>query len=368
MESTQFNHSGLAIKEQTNGKEQLHENFPLVSLVTPAYNESTIIEKNVYALKAYMEGLEDRYRWEILIVNDGSKDGTKEKADQLANDIENVTVIHHRTNKNLGGAMRTGFSEAKGDIVIVLDLDLSYNEEHIERLLKKMEETEADIVIASPYMKGGKNTAVPFKRLMLSKVVNRLMRVMAPSNIYTFTSMVRAYRGSFLKYLNLKSSTYSINPEIIQKALILRAKVVEIPAHLDWSFQEKAAGRTSSIRIFKGILGGLMSAFIFRPYAFFMGVGTFLMAVALYVVIWIFINTFRALPTINESIIGFENRFGEAVAQVFIERPYSFVVGGITLIIALQFLSMGFLSLQNKRYFDELFHLNSNVLKNQKED
>ena len=58
-----------------------------------------------------------------------------------------------------------------------------------------------------------------------------------------------------------------------------------------------------------------------------------------------------------------DSRFSAAIAMVFSQRPYSFIVGGISLIISLQFLSLGFLSLQSKRYFDELFHLNTNILK-----
>ncbi|MEM6629155.1 MAG: glycosyltransferase family 2 protein [Bacteroidota bacterium] len=336
----------------------------LVTLVTPAYNEADILDENMAELCAYMEGLESKYDWEILIVNDGSKDGTRELADSFAKERENIQVHHHEVNKNLGGALQTGFRLAKGDIIIVMDMDLSYEPSHIERLLNRMEETKADVVIASPYMKGGKNTKVPFTRLLLSKVVNYFMRKVSNKGIHTFTSMVRAYRGDFLRNLNLKSNTYSINPEIIYKAFILRAKVEEIPAHLDWSAQvQEGVQRTSSIRIFKGILAGLMSGFIFRPYAFFMGIGLILMLVSVWVIGWIFFHTFSILPDVVVEAGMFNDRFSEAVRIVFQQRPHAFFVGGITLLVSLQFLGIGFLSLQNKRYFDELFHINSNQLK-----
>lgn len=63
---------------------------------------------------------------------------------------------------------------------------------------------------------------------------------------------------------------------------------------------------------------------------------------------------------------GFENRFSLAVSEVYRQRPYSFVVGGVSLIVSIQIMGMGFLSLQKKRYFDELFHLNTSILKNSK--
>ena len=334
-----------------------------VTIITPAYNEEAIISSNLQRLCTYMEKLEGQYDWDILVVNDGSKDNTAQLADEFAASHPQVKVIHHRVNRNLGGALRTGFRHATGDYVIVLDLDLSYDEDHIERLLIEIEETDAEVVIASPYMKGGKNTKVPFFRLLLSKTVNRFLRITSPKKIHTFTSMVRVYKREFLQTLNLKSSTYAINPEIIHKALILRARVEEIPAHLDWSFQEHAVGRTSSIRIFKGIMSGLMSGFIFRPYMFFMSVGMLALLVSLWVIMWIFIHTFSIYPEITVASGAINDQFTEAVSQVFQQRPHAFFVGGFTFLTALQFLGIGFLSLQNKRYFDELFHINSTQLK-----
>jgi len=166
--------------------------------------------------------------------------------------------------------------------------------------------------------------------------------------------------------VNTKSSTFDINSELIFKAHILRARVVEIPAHLDWSEQRKLGKiRTSSLRIIKGIFNGLVNSFIFRPYLFFWILGIAIFLVSLYIIIWIFINTYLQYPMTAELTQGFENRFGLAVSQVYEQRPYSFIVGGITLIISIQIMGLGFISLQKKRYFDELFHLNSAILKKQ---
>ena len=354
----------------TSGQEteERHVSLPLITLITPAFNEESIIQKSLTDLCEYMKGLQDRYRWEIVVVNDGSSDKTAQLADEFAADHEEIRVVHHKVNRNLGIAMQTGFRHAKGDYIIVLDLDLSYAPEHIERLMDEIEETDADMVIASPYMKGGKCTAVPKSRLILSKTVNRLMRLASARDIYTFTSMVRVYKREFLKTLNLKSSTYDINPEIVHKAILLRARIREIPAHLDWSFQTNV-GRTSSVRIIKGILGGLMTSFIFRPYMFFMLIGLALMLVSMYMVGWIFVHTFDLMTTIEMSSM-YNTRFSQAVAEVFQERPHSFLVGGFSFLAALQFLGIGFLSLQSKRYFDELFHINTGLSRKlfQKED
>ncbi|MEL6134134.1 MAG: glycosyltransferase family 2 protein [Bacteroidota bacterium] len=349
---------------QMNGTDR--SDLPMVTILTPAYNEEELIVRNLKRIYEYMEAREDRYRWEILVVNDGSKDQTAELADAFSIKHPKMRVIHHVVNRNLGGALRTGFQNAKGDYVIVLDLDLSYDVDHIDALMLEALKADADVVVASPYMKGGKSTKVPKTRLLLSRVVNKFMSWSAPNtDIRTFTGMVRVYKRSFLRQLNLKSNTYSINPEIILKTLILRGRIREIPAHLDWSFQEDAGGRVSSIKIFKGIAAGLMASFIFRPYAFFMVIGLLLLLTSLYMVGWIFINVADMYPIIEGTTGGyFDDRFSMAIGKVFQDRPHAFFIGGVSLLISLQFLSIGFLSLQSKRYFDELFHINTTNLRN----
>lgn len=336
---------------------------PFISIVAPCYNEEAILEININTIAAYMEKKNAKYDWEILIVNDGSKDKTGEIADRLSAQNNHVRVIHHPTNLNLGNAMQTGFRNSKGEIIVVMDIDLSYAEDYIEQMVDKLIETSADIVIASAYMKGGKVTAVPFQRRVMSKWVNRFMSFAAQDKYYTFTGMVRAYRKSFIQSLNLKTKDYEIMPEIIYKSMILRAKIVEIPAHLDWTEQNKYAGqRTSSLRVLRSFFSGLMSGFIFRPYIFFMGIGAFLMLLSLYELIWLLYDTLSYLSHLH-AISSPDSNFSYSLATQFKINPQSFMVGGITFVIAIQFLSVGFLSLQNKRYFEELFHLGTSLKK-----
>ena len=227
-------------------------NKPYISIIAPCYNEEAILELNINTIVKYMEGKSDKYLWEILIINDGSKDATGVIADGLSEKNDHIRVIHHPTNLNLGNALQTGFRNAKGEIIVVMDIDLSYDVVYIEQMVDKLIETSADIVIASAYMKGGKVTAVPRMRAIMSKYVNRFMRLAAQDKYYTFTGMVRAYRKSYIQTVNLKTKDYEIMPEIIYKSMILRAKIIEIPAHLDWTEQNKFAGkRTSSLRVLR---------------------------------------------------------------------------------------------------------------------
>ena len=249
------------------------------------------------------------------IVNDGSTDNTKKLADEFASKVDNVFVFHHKVNQNLGSALKTGFSHCHGDYVVTLDLDLSYSPDHIEKMINALIENEAQVVIASPYMKGGKVSNVPFLRKFLSRTINFFLSLMVRKDIHTFTGMVRAYQRKYLNNLNLKSRDYEVNPEIIYKSLILRAKIVEIPAHLDWKIQNQAGKkRVSNIRILRGILSGLMSGFIFKPYFYFILFGMILLIISLYVIVWIFINTFIVYAAFPQMPGLFDARFSEAVS------------------------------------------------------
>ena len=333
---------------------------PFISIVLPCYNEEAILQSNIKTIVNYLISKEFKYDWEIVIINDGSKDKTGQLADEFAEQNSRIRLIHHPTNLNLGNALKTGFKNAKGSIIVVMDIDLSYSVDHIEKMVDKLIETSSDIVIASPYMPGGKVTDVPFTRKMMSRWVNRFMRIAAQDKYYTYTGMVRAYKKGFIQTVNLKTKDYEINPEILYKAMILRARVVEIPAHLDWTEQNKYAGkRKSSMKVLRGFFSGIMSSFIFRPYIFFLAIGIFLMFLSMYELVWLLYDT---LSYLSHST-ALEKSFSNSLTFQFRKNPQSFIVGGVTFIAAIQFLSLGFLSLQSKRYFEELFHLGTSLKK-----
>jgi len=367
--------STTAITKPIEGeKRERREEKPFVSIVVPAYNEAAIIERNLTTLCEYMTSLEGEYRWELIVVNDGSRDETGELAEAFAKDKENVMVLHHMYNFRLGQALRFAFNNCRGDYVVTVDLDLSYSPDHIERMLAKLRETKAKIVLASPYMKGGKVSNVPWLRRTLSIWANRFLSLTVTKDYLagkpsTLTGMVRAYDAKFLRALNLKAMDVDINPEILYKAMVLRAHIVEIPAHLNWS-SHKSGGkkRKSSMRILKSILSSILSGFIFRPFMFFVLPGLLLALLSLYPFTWAFVHTIANLRHVQSSIEFFPVRFSDAVSLAFHQSPQSFIIGGISLILAIQLISLGILALQHKRYFEELFHLGSSIYKFNRQD
>lgn len=334
---------------------------PLVSVIVPAFNEAAVIVDHLQQLCAYLETLEKKYRWELLVVNDGSRDETGELAEAFAAARQNVRVLHHRTNFGLGQAFRFAFGQCRGDYIVTLDSDLSYTPEHVERLLTKLRETNAKIVVASPYMAGGKISNVPWLRKVMSIGANRFLSLASRGHVSTLTGMVRAYDGRFLRGLHLRSTGMEVNPEIIHKAVMLRAKVTEVPAHLNWRVG-KAEGmpRRSSMKMFRQILSVLLSGFLFRPVLFFILPGLLMLLFAVYVNGWMlshFLEQYRQLT----DFAWFLDRASVAVSLAYQQYPHTFLVGGLAALLSIQLISLGILSLQSKAYFEEIFHLGSSV-------
>lgn len=332
--------------------------LPLLSIVLPAYNEEALLEKNVTAIVDYLETLESEFRWEVIIVNDGSHDGTGEISNRLAAGIPSVITVHHPRNFGLGQAMSYGFANTAGDYVITLDMDLSYDVEHIGRLARTIRDGGARMVLASPYMEGGTIQNVPFLRRNLSILGNRFLRYFAKGRFSTLTCMTRAYDGPFIRSLNLRAMGMDAMPETVYKAMIMNASVDEIPADLDWAPQlEVGKTRRSSMRIFRHIVSTIFSGFIFRPFLYFIVPGLLLGAFSAYVNYWVFVHYFEALAELRTT--GQVATVTGGLALAYEQYPHTFVFGLMTAMLAIQLIGLGVLSLQSKQYYEELFHLGS---------
>lgn len=334
---------------------------PLLSVVVPVYNEAAVIVENMMGLCAYLESIEDAYRWELILVNDGSRDASGDLLDTFASRRRNVRVLHHRTNFGLGQAFQTGFRECRGDYIVTLDADLSYSPDHIRRLVDALRRTNSKILVASPYMRGGEISNVPWLRRVLSIGANRFLALATRGHLTTLTGMVRAYDARFIRGVHLRSQGSEINPEMIYKGMMLQARMGEIPAHLSWP--DTAAGkpkRRSSMQISRQILAVMLSGFLFRPVVFFILPGALMLLFAFYVNGWMLAHFWTHFQALGE-VAGFTSRSALAVAGAYQQAPHTFIVGGLAAMLSIQLIGLGILALQSKAYFEETFHLGSSV-------
>ena len=301
--------------------------LPLVSVLVPAYNEADGLPTTLPALWHHLGGLSDMYRFELIIVDDGSTDATRHIAETFAAHHQGVRVLSHDGNRKLGGALRTGVPATLGDIIITYDADQTYSLDHIDRMLEAMADTGAQVVVASPYMRGGQSLGVPRKLLIRSRVANAWLSLASPQGIATLTGMVRAYDGPWLRTVALKSEDVDVNVEILYKAQLLRASIVEIPARLDWTGMAERSGR-SRLMARRGrwnTYKSLVAGFIFRPFLFF------------------------AVPALFFVVLG-----ASLLARKRGDRAD--MVGVASTFMGIQMAFGALNALQSKRYYEELFN------------
>ena len=139
----------------------------MISIITPMYNEELVIREVLKKLLDSLKGLNEE--WELIVVNDGSTDNSLKIAEETAAENKNLKVVSYALNRGRGYALRAGFRNARGDIIVTTEADLSWGEDIIFRMISELKkEPEADIVIASPHMPGGGYRNVPFYRQDLS--------------------------------------------------------------------------------------------------------------------------------------------------------------------------------------------------------
>jgi len=202
-----------------------------LSIVIPMFNEAENVRATVARVEEALSAFEGEY--EIVAVNDGSTDTTLDILREMALQNQTLRVVSYSRNVGRGKALRTGFGEARGDLVVSIDADLSYDPKYILDLLRVLEnEKDIDLVLASPYMPGGGVQDVPTFRLLVSKLGNKILRLAMPNRIYTSTGIFRAYRRKVLDSLELESDGKEIHLEILSKAIALGFRVKEVPAIL----------------------------------------------------------------------------------------------------------------------------------------
>ena len=217
-----------------------------LSIIIPAYNEEDGVAITVKAITPVMDKLAENYEVEVVFVNDGSKDDTANLLTEHTAHDERFKVVSYENNKGLGGAIRTGFRNVTGDIVVTTDFDGTYDFSDIEVIVKQLIDEKTDIVTASPYHKDGGVEGVPAYRLTFSYGASTLYRILVNPKIKTWTALFRAYRRTVIENVAFESNDFLAGTELLVRAIQKGYSVSEFPTILGC----RAFG-ASSIRLYR---------------------------------------------------------------------------------------------------------------------
>ncbi len=239
-----------------------------LSIVAPMFNEEENVGETARRVREAIAGFGGS--WELVIVDDGSTDRSRARAEAEAARDPHVRVVGYTPNAGRGRALRTGFAAARGRFVVSVDFDLSYEPSHILRMHQALAgEGGPDIVLVSAYMPGGTSEGVSWKRLLPSRLGNWLLRFAWPKRIYTSTCVVRGYRREALEKLALTEDGKEIHLEILARAFDAGLQVEEVPGHL------RARARGKSKARLGGTIGSHLAFLARRRPWFCAGVAAF---------------------------------------------------------------------------------------------
>lgn len=201
----------------------------MLSIIIPCYNEEENLCSYTKELFPHLDKLKTKY--EIILVNDGSKDKTLAMMKKLKKDNNKIKIVSYSPNGGLGYAIKNGIKAANGDLTVTLDSDLTFHPSLIPNLLERYKKGDVDCVIGSPTL-AGYDKSVPFYRIVLSKGANMLYWIILGKKITAVSPIFRLYKTNKIKNLELESNKFEINSEILFKLLKNKCKIVEIPATL----------------------------------------------------------------------------------------------------------------------------------------
>jgi glycosyltransferase involved in cell wall biosynthesis len=192
-----------------------------LSVIIPVYNE-------VESIQVILERVQSqKLAHEIIVVDDGSKDGTRDVLKEL--DGKNgVRVILHEKNKGKGAAVRTGMAAALGDTLLIQDADLEYDPRDYPTLLKPLEEGLADVVYGSRFL-GGSRRVTMFWHQVANKLLTFMTNILYNTILTDMETGYKVFRREILNGMTLHANSFDFEPEFTAKVLKRKYRIFEVP-------------------------------------------------------------------------------------------------------------------------------------------
>jgi glycosyltransferase involved in cell wall biosynthesis len=194
-----------------------------LSIVIPIYNEKATLEEIFQLVQA------TPYDKEIIAVDDASTDGSRDILTRLAQQYDNVKAFYHQRNQGKGAALRTGFAQVTGDVVIIQDADLEYRPADYPSLLEPIEQDVADVVYGSRMVGGRPHRVLFFWHYMGNRAVTTLSNMFTNLNLSDMEVGYKVFRAEVLEGMQIRCDRFGVEPELTAKIAKKRWRIYEVP-------------------------------------------------------------------------------------------------------------------------------------------
>ncbi|MFW6126957.1 MAG: glycosyltransferase family 2 protein [Thermodesulfobacteriota bacterium] len=218
-----------------------------LSIVVPVYNEKNTLEEIIRRVQATL------YDKEIIAVDDASEDSSRDILERLAQEHENLRVYFHEKNQGKGAALRTGFAQVTGDVVIIQDADLEYDPVDYPALLDPIEKGLADVVYGSRLIGAQPHRVLYFWHYMGNRCVTFLSNMFTNLNLSDMEVGFKAFKAEVIHKIKIKSNRFGVEPELTAKVAKQKCVVYEVPISYhgrDYAHGKKITWRDGIAAIF----------------------------------------------------------------------------------------------------------------------
>jgi glycosyltransferase involved in cell wall biosynthesis len=196
-----------------------------LSVVIPVFNERATLE----ALVARVRSVDYGCALEVVLVDDFSTDGSRALVEKLAATHADVVAVLQDRNRGKGAAVRRGFAEATGDVLIVQDADLEYDPAEIPKLVTLIERDIADVVFGSRFLASGPHRVLYYWHSVGNKLLTLLSNMLTNLNLSDMEVGYKAFRREVLQSITLEEDRFGFEPEITAKVARGRWRIYEVP-------------------------------------------------------------------------------------------------------------------------------------------
>ena len=218
-----------------------------LSIVMPVYNEEDTLEEIIRRVQ------DTPYDKEIIAVDDASVDGSQDILARLSQQYDNLKVFYHEKNQGKGAALRTGFAQVAGEVVIIQDADLEYDPIDYPALLDPIQKGLADVVYGSRLIGAQPHRVLYFWHYMGNRCVTFLSNMFTNLNLSDMEVGFKVFKAEVLRDIKIKSTRFGVEPELTAKVAKQKCRVYEVPISYhgrDYAHGKKITWRDGIAAIF----------------------------------------------------------------------------------------------------------------------